>query len=88
MLTQESQSATTLVDRMCAVELVERVRDPGDRRVVLVQLTRNGDELYEILKATAPAFADEMFGVLSPEDRASLNDLLHKFVQRNLQRLR
>ena len=88
MLTQESQSATSLVDRMCAGGLVERVKDPEDRRVVLVQLTPKGEEMYEILKATAPAFTDEMFGVLSPEDRARLNDLLQKFVQYNLQRLR
>jgi len=88
LLTQESQSATSLVDRMCASELVERVKDPEDRRVVLVQLTHKGKEVYEILRSTAPAFTDEMLSVLSPDERATLQDLLRKFTLRNIQRLR
>ncbi len=88
MLSQESQSATSLIDRMCTAGLVERLRDPGDRRVVLVQLTPKGEEMRQILQATAPAFTDEMFGVLSIEDRATLKDLLQKFVQYNMRRLR
>jgi DNA-binding MarR family transcriptional regulator len=88
LLTQESQSATSLVDRMCAAGLVERVDDPRDRRVVLVRLTREGERMFNVLRTTAPAFSDEMFSVLSPEERLALKDLLDKFVQRNTQRLR
>jgi len=88
LLMQESQSATSLVDRMCAGGLVERVNDPHDRRVVLVQLTREGEQMFDILQSTAPAFTDEMFSVLSAEERATLQDLLQKFTLRNIQRLR
>jgi MarR family transcriptional regulator for hemolysin len=88
LLTQESQSATTLIDRMCAGELVERVKDPHDRRVVLVRLTRKGRQMYNILRSTAPAFNDEMFSVLSSEERLVLKDLLQKFARRNIQRVR
>jgi DNA-binding MarR family transcriptional regulator len=88
LLTQESQSATSLVDRMCAVALVERLSDPHDRRVVLVQLTDKGREMYDVLRSTAPAFTDEMFSVLSAEERQTLRELLDKFVQRNVQRIR
>jgi MarR family transcriptional regulator, organic hydroperoxide resistance regulator len=88
LLTQESQSATSLVDRMCAVGLVERLNDPHDRRVVLVQLTNKGRDMYDVLRSTAPAFTDEMFSVLSAEERLTLKELLDKFVQRNVQRIR
>jgi DNA-binding MarR family transcriptional regulator len=88
LLTQENQSATSLVDRMCRAGLVERVKDPRDRRVVLVQLTPKGREMYGVLQSTAPAFTDEMFSVLSTEERATLEDLLQKFTQRNIQRFR
>jgi DNA-binding MarR family transcriptional regulator len=88
LLTQESQSATSLVDRMCAGGLVERVKDPHDRRVVLVRLTGKGQQMYDILRSTAPAFNDEMFSVLSDEERVTLKDLLQKFTRRNIQRLR
>ena len=88
LLTQESQSATSLVDRMCAVGLVERLNDPHDRRVVLVQLTNKGRDMYDVLRSTAPAFTDEMFSVLSVEERLTLKELLDKFVQRNVQRIR
>ena len=87
LLTQESQSATSLVDRMCAVGLVERLSDPHDRRVVLVRLTDKGRDMYDILKSTAPTFTDEMFGVLSAEERLTLKELLDKLVQRNVQRI-
>jgi DNA-binding MarR family transcriptional regulator len=88
LMTQESQSATSLIDRMCAAGLVERLKDPHDRRVVLVQLTRKGSEMYDILQVTAPAFTDELFSVLSAEERATLQDLLRKFTRLNVQRLR
>lgn len=87
-LTQESQSATSLVDRMCAAGLVERVKDPRDRRVTLVQLTAKGQEMFDILRSSAPAFNDEMFGVLSNEERETLRDLLQKFTRRNIERFR
>ncbi len=88
LLTQESQSATSLIDRMCAGGVVERLKDPGDRRVVLVRLTGKGQQMYAILRETAPAFNDEMFSVLSDEERATLRDLLEKFTRLNIQRLR
>ena len=40
-------SATSLVERLEGKGLVERVHDPGDRRVVMVHLTADGRELIE-----------------------------------------
>lgn len=88
LLLQESPSVTSLVDRMCANGLVERVKDRQDRRVVLVKLSRKGQKVHDNLRATAAAFNDELFGVLSPDERAALTKLLQKLASRNLQRIR
>ena len=87
-LLQESPSVTTLVDRMCEGGLVERVKDPRDRRKALVRLTDRGRQVHDDIRASAAAVSNELFGVLSDRDRATLKDLLLKFRQRNIQRLR
>ncbi|MBE3109774.1 MAG: MarR family transcriptional regulator [Acidobacteria bacterium] len=88
LLLQESPSVTSLVDRMCAGGLVERAKDPRDRRVVLVQLTSKGRQTHDAMRATATSFSDELFGVLSADERAILKGLLQKFAYRNIQRIR
>lgn len=40
-------SATSIVDRLVEKSLVQRQPDPEDRRVVLCQLTRQGNETFE-----------------------------------------
>ncbi len=87
MLMQESQSTTTLIDRMCAKGLVERVNGPGRRRAVLVKLSEKGERISETLRTTAPAFTERMFGVLSQRDRVTLAKILQRFNERNLERL-
>jgi DNA-binding MarR family transcriptional regulator len=88
MLLQESPSVTSLVDRMCDSGLVERDKDSRDRRIVLVKLTGKGRRMHDTLRATAAAFNDELFGVLSADERATLKDLLQKLAYRNIQRIR
>jgi DNA-binding MarR family transcriptional regulator len=88
LLLQESPSVTSLVDRMAANGLVERTKDPRDRRVVLVKLTRKGRKVHDELQAGTADFNDELFGVLSPDERATLSTLLHKLACRNIQRIR
>jgi len=88
MLLQESPSVTSLVDRMCDSGLVERDKDGRDRRIVLVKLTGKGRRMHDKLRATAAAFNDELFGVLSADERATLKDLLQKLAYRNIQRIR
>jgi DNA-binding MarR family transcriptional regulator len=40
-------SSTSIIDRLVDKDLVERLPDPDDRRVVICQLTRQGHEAYE-----------------------------------------
>jgi DNA-binding MarR family transcriptional regulator len=88
LLLQEGPSVTTLVDRMCKRGLVERVKEHRDRRVVLVELTDKGRQVHDDVRASAAAVSNDLFGVLSGEDRATLKDLLQTFFKRNIRRLR
>jgi DNA-binding MarR family transcriptional regulator len=88
LLLQEGPSVTTLVDRMCEGGLVERVKDPRDRRKALVRLTDRGRQVHDYVRASAAAVSNELFGVLSDRDRETLRDLLQKFRQGNIRRLR
>ena len=87
LMLQESPSVTNLVNRMCERGLVERVKDPRDRRVVLVTLTDLGRRMHDDGRSLAAAVSNELFGVLSVEERATLRDLLQKFSRRNIRRL-
>lgn len=74
-----SGSITTAVDRLVAKGLVARGEDPDDRRVRVVELTREGRRLI------VPAFArhqkdlEHVVGTaLSPNERTTLVNLLRK----------
>ena len=73
---------TGLVDRLEKKGLVERLPDPGDRRVVRVVLTEAGRELT----GPAQALAREHLGVLeealTPRELAQLIKLLEKIYRR------
>ena len=84
----ESPSVTSLVDRMCESGLVERLKDPHDRRKALVKLTNKGRKVHDDVRASAAAVSDELFGVLSDKKREALKLLLQEFTRRNIGRLR
>jgi hypothetical protein len=44
--------------------------------------------MHDRLRAAAAEFSDELFGVLSADERATLKDLLQKLAYRNIQRIR
>jgi DNA-binding MarR family transcriptional regulator len=88
LLQHETPSISGLIERMCEARLVERLKDSADRRMTLVRLTEEGQHLHDSARASAAAVSEEMFGVLSKEDRAALKELLQRFQERNLERLR
>ena len=72
MLTQEAQSTTELADRLERRGYVQRIRDPRDRRLVLLELTASGQDLIDqIVPALQQAGAD-LFGAL---DRVQIEQL-------------
>jgi DNA-binding MarR family transcriptional regulator len=65
-----------LLDDLEARELVERRRDPADRRRHLVRLTADGKKALTRLRAVSNELDDEFFEPLSGEEREALNALL------------
>jgi DNA-binding MarR family transcriptional regulator len=69
-------SMTEVVDRFEKEEILERIRDDEDRRVVKVQMTAKGKKMHkEVLKRRADELT-KMFGVLTTKDREKLVDSL------------
>jgi DNA-binding MarR family transcriptional regulator len=56
--------------------LIERKRDPHDRRRQAVSLTEAGQKTLVELRATVKRIEDEFLAPLSPADRQTLHDLL------------
>jgi DNA-binding MarR family transcriptional regulator len=70
------RSATEVVDGLQERGLVGRTPDPGDRRAVLLHVTDEGRRIRAEIEAARTADAAELFGRLSPGDRAELARIL------------
>src|SRR3954451_2635067 len=70
------RSATEVADGLEARGLVERAPDPADRRAVLLRATPDGRRIRDEVDAARAADARELFGRLSPADRAALARIL------------
>ncbi len=58
---------TGLTDRLVRQRLIERLADPGDRRVVRVALTDEGRSLVSEIETASRAFLDEIFERMGEE---------------------
>lgn len=65
-----------LVDGLEQQGLIERRRNPQDRRLYAVFLSDKGQETMAALAKAAAAHEDEMMAALSTEERSVLRDLL------------
>lgn len=75
-LTQEAQSTTELADRLERRGLVRRIRDPRDRRLVLLELTPDGKQLYERLQPALAEGGEHLFRDINERDRETLTRIL------------
>jgi DNA-binding MarR family transcriptional regulator len=73
-----------MVDRLSERGLVERTRDPKDRRRTLVQLTEEGRRLQNSIREPGQQLYDEIFDVLTDEERQILRAILRKFRDENI----
>jgi DNA-binding MarR family transcriptional regulator len=85
---QESPSVTTLVDRMCERGLVERTRDPKDRRKALIVATEKGRQLRNAALAALSEVHKDLWGAFSDGERDTFRDLLRKFRSQNIKQIR
>jgi MarR family transcriptional regulator, organic hydroperoxide resistance regulator len=65
-------SMTEVVDRLAAEGFVERVRDTDDRRVVKVQLTKDGKKAHDGILNTREQELFNIFGCLDEKERQKL----------------
>jgi DNA-binding MarR family transcriptional regulator len=73
---------TKLADRLIAKSLIAREADAEDGRAQTLGLTRRGEKLVPELAALADANDAEFFADLTREERAGLERLLKKIVER------
>jgi MarR family 2-MHQ and catechol resistance regulon transcriptional repressor len=68
-------NATRLMDKLCDKHLIDRVRCEEDRRVVFVEINRNG---LVLLKQIDTEFEIDLLNKLSEKEAKNLSDLLDK----------
>jgi DNA-binding MarR family transcriptional regulator len=68
----------TLVDGLDERGLVERRRNPDDRRLHALHLTEEGEKLLRRIGEVARAHDEAICGALEPEERRNLRALLDK----------
>jgi MarR family transcriptional regulator, 2-MHQ and catechol-resistance regulon repressor len=73
-----SSGTTRLVDRIEAAGLIERVACPGDRRVVHVGLTEQGEELLEAATPVHRRGIERQLGRLSTGELTDLCEALRR----------
>jgi DNA-binding MarR family transcriptional regulator len=73
-----SGTMTNRIDRLEGRGLVERLKDPGDRRGVLVRLTRDGRKRVDAALDDLLAHERDILGALTDAQRSDLADLLRR----------
>ena len=76
LLTQEAQSTTELADRLERRGYVRRIRDPRDRRLVLLELTDEGQQVVDQIIPSLTEAGAQLFGALDPAQTRELVGLL------------
>lgn len=69
-------TATGIVDRLEERGLVERIRVPDDRRLVLVQLTEGGRQALRDVDFLKEAFLEKVLTRLEPSNLVALSEVL------------
>lgn len=77
----DQATASALVDRLFAANLVQRETDPGDRRRTSLTPTRQALELATSLAASRFASEQQIRSVLGPEDSDSLAGILSRVIE-------
>lgn len=71
-------TTTDLIDRMEKNKLVERVKDPADRRVVRIHLLAEGERIIQEVILKRQAYLRDMFATFSEVETAAFEKSLLK----------
>jgi DNA-binding MarR family transcriptional regulator len=74
-------SASALVDRMDQRGFVTRRSDPEDRRTVLVELSRRGQHILDIMERGSSDHFGRLIEKMTPNEREALATTLRAFVR-------
>lgn len=69
---------TLVLDNLEKNELIERIKNPEDRRAINVQLTDKGLELFDEIFAKHAERVGELMSVLTKDEQTQLGNLLKK----------
>lgn len=72
---ERAPNATRLMDKLCSKNLINRVPCPGDRRVVHIEITKDG---LSLLKKIDKDFKEDILQNLTENEAVTLSDLLDK----------
>lgn len=76
------KTITGVVDRLEREGYVQRVREEGDRRMIKVELTERGREVFGQLDAEIHAKVAALLALLEVEDRAALFRIVERMTTR------
>jgi len=76
-----SPSATSFVDRLVKLELVERLQDKNNRRLVRLRLSVRGEKMLKQKITERRKIFTEVLGGLSHKDQKILLDIVQKILR-------
>jgi DNA-binding MarR family transcriptional regulator len=71
-------SATRIVDGLVSANFIERIQDANDRRVVRVQMSKAGQEIYQTAMDFNKQRISHMLSNFTPEEQTQLLYLMNK----------
>jgi DNA-binding MarR family transcriptional regulator len=73
-------SATILIDRMVKQQLVKRVSQEGDRRIIQIELDAEGDRVFKRLSTDLTTSIDKLLAPLTDDEKDQFIGLFLKIV--------
>ena len=75
---RQCSSMTGMIDRLIRLDMVERQRDPKDRRVVRVRISTKGRQLVRRIRQQKQKGLTKLFSRLNEKERADYLKILEK----------
>lgn len=69
---------TLILDNIEKLGYIERIHSREDRRAINIQLTKEGQDLFDKIFASHAEHITKLMSVLNPEEQKTLGDLLKK----------